>query len=124
MDINDEKSCDQQQGKTPANSVTGCTVKYNDMSREVILNNAIVVACFRSSSFNCLFFEYLHLNQSRELSYKELEQRLFSGRIIQLNKMPDQMGFRGELKKALFTVTKNTIIYHPCKLDQYKKIRI
>ncbi len=112
--------CEQHNGA----SDLGCRLTYNEMSREVVLNDCFVVACFRASSFNCRFFEYLHLNQSRAVEYQELEHSLLSGRVIQLNKMPDQMGFKGELKKALFTVTQNTITYHPCNLNQYTKIRI
>ncbi len=105
-------------------SSTTYNLNYNEMTREVILNNFFVVAAFRSDSLNCHLFEYFQNNPDREISYDELDQKILLGRSIRLCKVADQMGFKADMKKALFTTTQKTIIYHPSRLNEFSKIRI
>ncbi|WP_146131945.1 hypothetical protein [Chromobacterium amazonense] len=90
-------------------------IYYDYENRKLILDNTFVIACFRSGSFNQELFEYLNKNQEIEVSIEKLKADVIRGREVDLNKVVDAMGFKGDLKKLLFTHTSKSISYHPSK---------
>ncbi len=98
-------------------------IEYDEKNYEVILNGKIVVTCFRSDSLNRHLFEYLLKHPEQKVMYSDL-QPIFLGRDVALSKVPDQMGFKKDIKKSLFTCTKNSIVYHPSRLASVKKIKL
>lgn len=97
-------------------------IEYAD--RKLVVDGFWVVASFRSRSLNCDIFEYLNANQGREIFIDELEKHVFKGRVVVLSKIVDSLGVRGDLKKILFSLTAESITYHPGKLSAHKVVRI
>lgn len=77
-----------------------------------------MIAVFRHGSLNCDFFEFIYKNPGRALTVEEIERLVFKGRLVDLNKMADAMGFRGELKRLLFSFDARSFTYHPDKLNE------
>ena len=88
-------------------------VSYDGLNRKVILDGAFVVVCFRQHSLNHSLFEYLNRHSGRKVTYKELDNDVLKGRVVELNKAVDAMGFKGDLKRLLFSFDSQGIMYHP-----------
>ncbi|ASX26945.1 hypothetical protein [Candidatus Williamhamiltonella defendens] len=91
---------------------------YNALNRQVIIDDFFVVVSFRKGSLNCCLFEHLNNHQGIRLTYDDLDTSVFKGRNVELNKVVDAMGFKGDLKRILFTFDSNSITFHPEKLNQ------
>lgn len=98
---------------------------YDYETRSVILDDRYIVASFRSHSLNHTLFEYLYSNPDRKIELTELEDVLLKGRMLNLTKAADAMGFRNELRRLLFTADADSIIFHPSRLTVNKeKIKV
>lgn len=98
------------------------TVSYID--RKLIIDDFFVVVSFRSGSLNCDLFEYLNANQKRKIFISELENNVFRGRTINFCKIIDSFGFRGELKRVLFSLDSKSVIYHPEKISEVNSVKV
>ena len=94
------------------------TVFYDPLERKLTLDNYFVLASFRNGSLNHKLFEYLNNKKEVEISIDDLSD-VIRGRSIDLNKVVDAMGFRGDLKRLLFTHSSEKITYHPGKLENF-----
>jgi hypothetical protein len=92
------------------------TLIYDYETRCVILDGRYIVASFRSHSLNHSLFEYLYNNPDRKIELAELENVVLKGRILNLTKAADAMGFRNELRRLLFTADADSIVFHPSRL--------
>ncbi len=108
--------------KNNINKLKGHNLSYNENTRQVIIDGCFVLTSFRQESLNCSLFQYLNKNRDRKLSYDELNDTVFKGRHVELNKVVDAMGFRGDLKRILFSFDTNSITFHPEKLNQVNKL--
>lgn len=106
------------EAKNNVNQLKKHDLSYNENTRQVILDGCFVLTSFRQGSLNCSLFQYLNQNRDKKLSYDELNDRVFKGRHVELNKVVDAMGFRGDLKRILFSFDANSIIFHPEKINQ------
>lgn len=98
------------------------TVSYID--RKLIVDEFFIVASFRSGSLNCELFEYLNANQKRKIFISELENNVFRGRTVNFCKIIDSFGFRGELKKVLFSLDSESVTYHPDQLREVDSVKV
>ncbi|MDO6409419.1 hypothetical protein [Pantoea phytobeneficialis] len=89
---------------------------YDYDTRTVILDGRYIVASFRNQSLNHTLFEYLYNNPDRKIALSELDDVVLRGRILNLTKAADAMGFRNELRRLLFTADASSIIFHPSRL--------
>lgn len=98
------------------------TVKY--VNKKLIIDEFFIVVSFRSGSLNCELFDYLNDNKEREITLRELEVNVFRGRDVNFCKIIDSFGFRGDLRKVLFSVGDKSITYHPSKINSINSIKI
>ncbi|WP_395971555.1 hypothetical protein WH390_15020 (plasmid) [Candidatus Arsenophonus nilaparvatae] len=99
-------------------------VTYDLKTRRVLIDNFFVLVSFRNETMNHKVFEYLAKNENQYVTYDELDKSIFNGRKVELNKIVDAMGFKGELKKILFSFDSKKIIYHPKKLSEITTIKL
>ena len=92
--------------------------------RKLIIDDFFIIASFREGSLNCSIFEYLDGNKNRKVSLVELEKNVFKGREIIFYKIVDNMGFKSDLKKVLFTIESDYIIYHPEKINSMSNLKV
>lgn len=97
-------------------------VKY--VNRKVLIDDFFVVASFREGSLNCLLFDYFDSNQNRKIEKKELEDNVFKNRDVVFCKILDNMGFKSDIKKTLFTTGSDYIIYHPDRIHSKNNIKV
>lgn len=98
------------------------TVSY--IGRKLIIDDFFIVASFRACSLNCELFEYLNANKNRKIFISELDSNIFRGRTVSFCKIIDSFGFRGELKKALFSLDSESITYHPDKINEHNSVKV
>lgn len=89
---------------------------YDFETRSVILDERYIVATFRNQSLNHTLFEYLYKNPDRTIELPELDHEVLKGRVLNLTKAADAMGFRSDLRRILFTADCNSITFHPSRL--------
>lgn len=99
-------------------------IVYDIKNRRVLINNFFILVSFRDGTMNNKIFEYLAKNENRFVTYAELNNEIFKGRDIDLNKVVDSMGFKGDFKKILFTYDNQKIMYHPNKLAKISNIKL
>lgn len=97
---------------------------YDRKNRRVLINNFFIIVSFREGTMNNKLFDYLAKNENRFIVYAELNNEIFKGRKIDLNKVVDAMGFKGDLKKILFTYDSEKIMYHPNNLTKVSNIKL
>lgn len=103
---------------------TNYRIVYDMKNRRVLINNFFIIVSFRKGTMNNKIFDYLAKNVNRFITYSELNHEIFKGRQVDLNKVVDSMGFKGDLKKILFTYDSEKIIYHPDKLSKATEIKL
>ncbi|WP_416414336.1 hypothetical protein [Pantoea sp. App145] len=98
------------------------SLAYDYETRSVILDDRYILATFRSQSLNHTLFEYLYRNPERKIEFTELDHEVLKGRVLNLTKAADAMGFRCDLRRLLFTADGNSITFHPSKISFIKGV--
>ncbi|HHA1672069.1 TPA: hypothetical protein ACOEF8_004110 [Enterobacter roggenkampii] len=80
---------------------------------KLLLDKKISIATFRQGSLNYHVMEYLERNRGREIPFSELESNVFKGRNVAVCKILDSLGIKGDFRRTMFTLTAQSIMYHP-----------
>lgn len=88
-------------------------IQYNitfSMNNEIIINNLVLLSQPNFGSENAEVFEYVIERPNKEIKQKEIEKHI--GRSIgkDLHKIVENLGFKGDVRKAFFRVSTDTIL--------------
>ncbi len=87
-------------------------ISYSNKTREVLLNDIIILSKPNFNSTNDLVFKYLFNNPNITITRNKLEQNATKGNITKrLYEIIKDLGFKKELAKIFFSVSKNEIIF-------------
>ena len=87
-------------------------INYSETSREIILNDTFILSKPNFGSTNELVFKYLYKNPNRIISIKELEREATRETISKrLHDIVQELGFKKELRKAFFNISKTNITF-------------
>lgn len=98
----------QEPLKKPQNEII-YEIKYTS-AREILLNSFLLTKTnFDSENDNV--FDYIYRNPNRKIKLEELKKEMGSNLTKSLHKIVENLGFRGELKKAFFSISKNDLLF-------------
>lgn len=86
-------------------------IKYSFQSREIILNDILIIKKLASFGNKDLIFDYLYKHPNQIIKLVDLEKAT-KIRDIDLNKFVEKAGFKGDLRKIFFKVSKDTIQFN------------
>lgn len=96
--------------EVPSTSAPIYEIKYNPQNREILLNN-LLVRKPRSFGNNESVFDYLYNNPNKDWNLSEIEGAIgMQG--IDLNKFVENIGFKGDIRKVFFKVSKDKIRFN------------
>lgn len=81
-------------------------------AREILLDNKYQLAKPDFDSENDVVFDYLYKNPNKKITRDEIEEQLKIELKKSLHKIVENLGFKGELKKVFFDVSKNSIQFN------------
>ena len=84
-------------------------VKYTP-SREILINN-FLLSKVNFNSENDNVFDYIYKNPNRKIPIEELEKSIGEKLIKSPHKIIENLGFRAELKRVFFNISKNDIFF-------------
>lgn len=84
-------------------------IKYT-LAREIILNN-FLLSKVNFNSENDNIFGYIYKNPNKKINIEELKKPAGGKLTKDLHKIVENLGFKGELKKAFFNISKNDIFF-------------
>lgn len=118
---------DYQQSQQPKEISTenpAYEVKYSEKARKILINNFLLKQP-RSFSDNEAIFVYLYKNPNQDKSVDDIKQGTGLASIRDLNKFVENIGFVGDVRKAFFKVSKNTIRFNnPITKEDLKELGI
>jgi len=94
--------------KNPQNEII-YEIKYTPAG-EIILNN-FLLSKVNFNSENDNVFDYIFRNPNRKINIEELKKAAGGNLTKTLHKIVENLGFRGELKKAFLSISKNDIFF-------------
>ena len=108
----------------PPNSGYKYFISYDKASRSVYLNDIFLLATLNYNSKNHLIFDYLYDNPNTELTIQDfIDHHPELENICSLSKKIDSIGFKGDVRKHFFQVTKYSVKFTPeVELDAAIKI--
>lgn len=86
------------------------TITYTK-SREIIINNLVLLAKPNFNSENDVVFQYLYNNPNRAHTMKQIETATGNEITKDLHKIVENLGFTGDYKKIFMSVTKTEIMF-------------
>ena len=111
----------QKQDDKPDNKAV-LTVTYTS-SRQVVLNGFLQLANPNLNGVNDLVFSYLFQNPGKSVTKKQLEKIIDKKITKTLHKIIENLGFKGDLAKAFFSVSKNDILFrNPITRDELNEM--
>lgn len=101
---------EQKDGKTslPKSDTVAYNVTYST-SRDIILNGLMVLSRPTFNGENDLVFSHLFKNPGKSFTKKELEEAISQKIAKDFHKVVENLGFKGDLAKIFFSVSKNDI---------------
>ena len=84
-------------------------ISYPDNTREVLLKDIIIISKPNFNSVNDLVFTYLYKNPNKTITKKALEREVNTPIIKRLHDIVQELGFKKELAKIFFSVSKTQI---------------
>lgn len=107
---------DEQDGTNkPAYEIT-----YSEQTREILINGFLLKK-LRSFSENDAIFACLYKNPNEDKSDEDIKKGIGQKSIKDLNKFIDNIGFKGELRKVFFKVSRNKIRFNNPITKEYLK---
>lgn len=87
-------------------------ITYSDKTREILLNNLFILSKPNFNSTNDLVFSYLYRNPNKIVTKKELEREATNSPITKrLHDIVQELGFKKDLNKAFFSVSKTQMTF-------------
>jgi hypothetical protein len=86
-------------------------ISYPDNIREVLLNDIIIISKPNFNSVNDLVFNYLYNNPNKTITKSALERELNTPITKRLHDIVQELGFKKELGKIFFSVSKTQIAF-------------
>ena len=80
-------------------------------AREVLLNDVFQLAKPDFDSENDLVFDYLYEHPNEKFAKQQIEAKINLTIAKPLHKIVENLGFKGDLKKLFFNVSKNSILF-------------
>ncbi len=85
-------------------------ISYPDNTREVLLNDIIIISKPNFNSVNDIVFSYLYKHPNKAITKKVLERDVYKQTITKrLHDIVQELGFKKELAKIFFSVSKTQI---------------
>lgn len=99
-------------------------VTYSEQTRKIVINNFLIKQT-RSFSENDSIFAYLYKNPNEDKSDEDIKAGTGLKSIKDLNKFIENIGFKGNLRKVFFKVSKSKIRFNnPITKMQLKELGI
>lgn len=114
----------QQEASKPSSESNNQTYSITyTKSRQVLLNGVFQLAQPTFNGENDLVFSYLCQHPNKPLSKKQLESELKITISKPLHKIVENLGFKGDLAKAFFSVSKGSIVFrNPVSTDELNQM--
>lgn len=113
---------EQKNNEDKPNNNTVLTITYTG-SRQVVLNDFLELSHPTLNGTNDLVFNHLYNNPRKAFSKKQLEKAIGKTFSKTLHKIVENLGFKGDLAKAFFTVSKNDILFrNPITRDELNEM--
>lgn len=94
-------------------------------SRQILLNDFLQLAQPTFNGENDLVFNFLYQNPNKPFSKKQIEVTLSIKIAKPLHKIVENLGFKGDLARAFFAVSKNSISFkNPVSQDELEQMGI
>ena len=94
-------------------------------SNDILLNNLMVLSKPNLNSENAEIFSYLIEHPNKEVTKEEIEKALDRKINKSFHKILQNMGFKKDLRKIFFTVSKSNIIFrNPITFATFKQLGI
>lgn len=115
--VNQQEAAKQTLGSGQAVSIT-----YTK-SRQVLLNDMFQLSRPTLNGENDLVFNYLYQHPNQSHTKKQLEAELSNHINKPLHKIVENLGFKGDLAKAFFSVSKDSIVFrNPITADELSQM--
>ncbi len=99
-------------------------VSYSEQSRKIMINNFLIKR-LRSFGDNDAIFSYLYKNPKQDKTDKDIRTATGLDTIKDLNKFIENIGFKGDLRKVFFKVSKDKIRFNnPITKEDMKELGI
>jgi len=100
----------QKEEDVKSDNKTVLTITYTS-SRQVMLNSVFQLAKPSLNGTNDLVFGHLYKNAGKSFSKRQLETAIGQKITKTLHKIVENLGFKGDLARAFFSVSKNDIVF-------------
>ncbi len=91
------------------------SIRFDDLSRHILLNDCFLIAQPAYDSENYRFFEYVWKHPDRLITLEEFNQNLEEPLKKPIAKILENLNFRGPLKDAFFQVSKTSVLFTPVR---------
>ncbi len=91
------------------------SIRFDDLSRHILLNDCFLIAQPAYDSENYRFFEYVWKHPDRLITLEEFNQNLEEPLKKPIGKILENLNFRGPLKDAFFQVSKTSVLFTPVR---------
>lgn len=119
------KSAEKSETK-PTVQRRGLWISFSENTREIVLNDYFLLSRPHFGGENEMVFSYLFKNQGKRISLKELEREATKMPLKKrIHEILKDLGFKGELAKAFFSISKTGVIFqNPVTPEQMKDLEI
>lgn len=90
-------------------------IRFDDLSRHILLNDCFLIAQPAYDSENYRFFDYVWKHPDRLITLDEFNQKLEEPLKKPIAKILENLNFRGPLKDAFFQVSKTSVLFTPVR---------